>query len=64
MNPEAFYNNAMEVYNFIKSSYPKADTLYEDTILNLVGIYGLNILKENHMIETCAKFGERKLYAI
>ena len=51
-------------YDILKAKYPKADTLYEDTIIRLVGYEGLKTLRENHLIETCAKFGDRKLYAL
>ena len=55
---------ANEYYNILKKHYPKADALYEDTIIDLVGREGLRALREAHKIETCAMFYGRKLYAI
>ena len=55
---------ANEYYNILKKHYPKADALYEDKIIDLVGRDGLRALREAHKIETCAMFYGRKLYAI
>ena len=55
---------ANEYYNILKKHYPKADALYEDAIIGLVGMEGLQALREAHKIETCAMFYGRKLYAI
>ena len=51
-------------HRIIKRNYPRVETLYEDVIINLVGINGLNALRNAHLIETCAMFNGRKLYAI
>ena len=40
------------------------ETLYEDAIIEAVGQDGLYALREYHLIETCAMFDGRKLYAI
>ena len=57
-------NKANEMYKKLCSEYPKADALYEDTIIKLIGMDGLIALREAHMIETCAMFNGRKLYAL
>ena len=56
--------SANQYYNLLKSYYPQADALYEDTIIDVVGKQGLRILIEAKMIEACANFDERKLYAL
>ena len=48
----------------IKANYPKAEALYEDVIISLVGYNGLIALRESHAIETCALLNGRKLYAL
>lgn len=55
---------AKEIYNALKQKFPKADALYEDIIKREVGNSGLMLLREMHMIETCAVFNNRKLYAL
>lgn len=56
---------AKNVHDAISAYYDyKADALYEDTIIDLVGEHGLLLLREFHLIETCAMFNGRKLYAI
>ena len=57
-------DNAMHCYKIIKRRYPKMETLYEDVIVKTVGQNGLNALRKAHLIETCACFNGRKLYAI
>ena len=61
---EAKKSEAMEIYNFVCSQYRNAEAIYEDTIVNLVGEHGLCLLREFHLIETCAIFKGRKLCAI
>lgn len=56
-NPE-FY------LTFIKAKYPNAETIYEDTLISLIGKKGLEILRQSKSIETCAMFNGRKLYAL
>lgn len=56
---------AQDMYCAIQAYYHhKADAVYEDAIIALVGERGLRLLREFHLIETCAVFGERKLYAL
>ena len=55
---------ANEYYNILKKHYPKADALYEDTIIDLVGREGLRGLRESHKIERWALSYGRKLYPI
>ena len=57
-------SKANEMYNKLLEEYPKADALYEDAIIECIGMDGLIALREAHMIETCAMFNGRKLYAL
>lgn len=55
---------AKELLARLTEKWPGAETLYEDVIIDEVGLDGLIALRENHLIETCAMFGGRKLYAL
>ena len=55
---------AKEIYATVRETYPKADAVYEDAIIVLVGYEGLLTLREMHLIETCAVLEGRKLYAL
>lgn len=57
-------SKANEMYNKLLKEYPKADALYEDAIIECIGMNGLIALRKAHMIETCAMFNGRKLYAL
>lgn len=57
-------NQAKEILRDLKGMYPGMETLYEDTIINAVTQDGLYALRQYHLIETCATFNGRKLYAI
>lgn len=56
--------NEKELYNLIRQTYPKTETLYEYAIIAIIGVDGLNFLKEKSIIETCGMIEDRKLYAI
>lgn len=51
-------------YSILRKEYPKADALYEDTIIKAVGAQGLQKLREERLIESCAVLEGRKLYAL
>lgn len=48
----------------LKGMYPKMETLYEDVIVSAIGQEGLYTLYKYNLIEACAMFNGRKLYAI
>ena len=59
------YDASPEFYmRFIKAKYPRAETLYEDVLISLIGQKGFIILRQNHCIEPCAMLNGRKLYAL
>lgn len=53
-----------EMYNLLRETYPKADAIYEDAIIELIGNDGLLTLRESKLIEGCGSINNRKLYAI
>lgn len=56
---------AQDIYCAIQAYFHhNADTVYEDVIIDLVGQRGLALLREFHLIESCAVFNGRKLYAL
>lgn len=55
---------AREILRDLKGMHPNMETLYEDVIVSAVGQEGLYALRSHHLIEACAMFGGRKLYAI
>lgn len=57
-------DEARETLEALKRKYPGMETLYEDIILSAVGNEGLYTLCKHNLIEACAIFGGRKLYAI
>lgn len=57
-------DEARETLEALKRKYPGMDTLYEDTIVSLIGEEGLYTLRTHHLIETCGNIQGRKLYAI
>lgn len=57
-------DEARKTLEALKRKYPGMETLYEDIILSAVGNEGLYTLCKHNLIEACAMFGGRKLYAI
>lgn len=55
---------ANELYTKLMEAYPKADALYEDTIVSVVDYDGLMALRANNFIEACGLINGRKLYAM
>lgn len=53
-----------QVYEVVKKECSDFDAVYEDYILELVGVDGLSILKENRLIETCGVVNGRQLYVV
>ena len=53
-----------EVLEVIKKEFPKADAIYEDKIVSLVGNGAFERLKGAGCIEFCGEIGGRKLYAV
>lgn len=52
------------VYSIVKECTEGMDAIYEDYIIRLVGIHGLNALIENKLIEGCGVIEGRPLYVL
>lgn len=52
------------VYDIVKEACDGFDSVYEDHILELVGINGLNALIANRLVETCGVLNGRQLYVV
>lgn len=50
--------------DLLHETYPQADAIYEDAIIDLVGEAGLAALREMRMVESCGSIYGRKLYAL
>ena len=56
---------AESIYSAISCYFHhKAEAVYEDAIIDLVGVHGLDLLREFHLIEGCGVIEGRKLYAL
>lgn len=51
-------------YKLLRKHYPRADTLYEDVIVEICGQDGFETLKDHRFIEFCGILYGRRLYAI
>lgn len=52
------------VYAILEGEFTKVDAIYEDYILMIVGLNGLNALREHKLIEPCGNIQGRQLYAL
>lgn len=55
---------AKEVYEVVSKESVGFDAVYEDYILELVGVDGLSVLKESKLVETCGVVNGRQLYVL
>ena len=56
--------NTEQVYEVVKNGSSGFDAIYEDYIVELVGVDGLEILRKNRLIETCGVINGRQLYVL
>lgn len=52
------------VYYILVHDAQGLDSIYEDYIINLVGVTGLTELRSNNLIETCGVVNGRQLYVV
>ena len=52
------------VYDIVKEQTEKFDAIYEDYITELVGVFGLNALLDNGLLETCGIVNGKQLYVL
>lgn len=55
---------ANQLYFLVKEEFEGLDSIYEDALIHLIGVYGIHILKENGMLETCGVVNGRQLYVL
>ena len=53
-----------QLYFLVKEEYEGLDSIYEDALIHLIGTYGVYILKENKLLETCGVINGRQLYVL
>lgn len=53
-----------ELYYYLEDRCEGLDSIYEDVILGLVGSYGLVVLKDAGLLETCGVINGRQLYVL
>lgn len=52
------------VYEIVKNESRNWDALYQDFILEMVGVMGMDALLEHKLIETCGVVNGRQLYVL
>lgn len=52
------------VYGILHREVAGLDSVYEDYIVQLIGEYGLFVLKKHHLLETCGVINGRQLYVL
>ena len=52
------------IYDAVKKECVQLDAIYEDYILELVGIAGLRTLKKEGLLEPCGVVNGRQLYVL
>lgn len=52
------------VYEMIKNESRNLDALYQDYILEMVGVLGMQALIENKLVETCGVVNGRQLFVL
>ena len=55
---------AIYVYGILELETDGFDSVYEDYIVQLVGLHGLIALKQYRLIESCGVINDRQLYAL
>ena len=53
-----------EILEVIKKEFPKADAVYEEKLISLIGNGAFKRLKDEGYIKLCGEIGGKKLYAI
>lgn len=51
-------------YRVMWAEFQGVDALYDDYIMHMIGIVGLNALRDNHLIESCGVINGRRLYTL
>ena len=52
------------VYDIVRLDCEGMDSIYKDYIIQMVGVYGFNALREHGLIESCGVINGRQLYVL
>ena len=55
---------ALTVYLMAMEEFADLDAIYEDALIHLVGVRGVEALKENKLLESCGVVNGRQLYKL
>lgn len=55
---------ALTVYLMVMEEFADLDAIYEDALIHLVGIRGVEALKENKLLKSCGVVNGRQLYTL
>ena len=53
-----------KMYEFVKENTEGLDVIYEDYLIRLVGEHGLQLLRVNHLIESCGVINGRQMWTL
>lgn len=56
--------NIDQLYETVKNASIGFDAIYEDYIIDLVGLDGFDILRKNKLLESCGSIYDRNLYTL
>ena len=54
----------LTVYLMAMEEFADLDSIYEDALIHLVGVRGVESLKENKLLESCGVVNGRQLYTL
>lgn len=55
---------ALTVYLMVMEEFADLDAIYEDALIHLVGVRGVEALKENKLLESCGVVNGCQLYTL
>ena len=55
---------ALTVYLMVMGEFADLEAIYEDALIHLVGVRGVEALKENKLLESCGVVNGRQLYTL
>ena len=55
---------ALTVYLMVMEEFADLDAIYEDALIHLVGVRGVEALNENKLLESCGVVNGRQLYTL
>lgn len=53
-----------DIYELIKEEFKGIDAIYEESIIHMIGVFGLDLLKEHRLLESCGVVNGRQLYVL